>query len=174
MDPIAIDRSLEGLSQVLHRDRGEVPGSVQHLGGDGPVVHLNRGDANLRRLRAWVGRVDGGGDAPAGGGRVAGDLLFEVVQASVDRGGGVLAAGGPVQDQQRDGGAVDVEFLDQAGRVIGIIPKPQNAWLANVGFAGAGLDVLYVTTADKVFKRKTKAKGVLTFLTPVKPPAPRL
>ena len=67
-----------------------------------------------------------------------------------------------------------VQICDQAGRVIGIIPKPQNAWLANVGFAGAGLDVLYVTTADKVFKRKTKAKGVLTFLPPVKPPAPRL
>ena len=53
-------------------------GSLQDLGGDGPVVQLNRRDANLRRLRAWVGRVDGGGDAPAGGGRVAGDLLLEV------------------------------------------------------------------------------------------------
>lgn len=67
-----------------------------------------------------------------------------------------------------------LQICDQAGRVIGIIPKPQNAWLANVAFAGAQMDELYVTTADKVYKRKTKARGVLTFLPPVRPPAPRL
>ena len=39
---------------------------------------------------------------------------------------------------------------------------------------GRRLDELYVTNGDKVFKRKTKAKGVLSFQAPIKPPTPRL
>ena len=60
------------------------------------------------------------------------------------------------------------------GRVNGIIPKPQQAWLSNVVFGGPTFDELYVTCGDKVFKRKTKAKGVLSFEAPIKPAAPRL
>lgn len=71
--------------------------------------------------------------------------------------------------------AKGVQICDQAGRVNGIIPRPQNRWLANVCFGGANLDELYVTTADKVFKRKTKVKGVLSGLqAPLKPAAPKL
>jgi sugar lactone lactonase YvrE/enterochelin esterase-like enzyme len=67
-----------------------------------------------------------------------------------------------------------LQVCDQAGRVNGIISKPQRAWLANAVFGGPALDELYVTSADKVYKRKTKAKGVLSFQAPVKPVAPRL
>ncbi|HAM73743.1 MAG TPA: gluconolactonase [Verrucomicrobiales bacterium] len=67
-----------------------------------------------------------------------------------------------------------IQICDQAGRVIGIIPKPQNAWLANLAFAGHDFDQLVVTCGDKVYRRKVKAKGVLPFQMPVKPPAPRL
>jgi gluconolactonase len=67
-----------------------------------------------------------------------------------------------------------VQYCDQAGRVNGIITKPQRAWLSNVVFGGPNFDDLYVTVGDKVFKRKTKAKGVLPFEAPIKPPAPRL
>lgn len=67
-----------------------------------------------------------------------------------------------------------LQFCDQAGRVNGIIPKPQNAWLSNVVLGGAGFDELFVTCGDKVFRRKTKAKGVLSYQAPIKPPAPRL
>ncbi len=67
-----------------------------------------------------------------------------------------------------------LQFCDQAGRVNGIIAKPQPAWLANVVFGGPRLDTLYVTCGDKVYKRKTKARGVLSFREPVTPPAPRL
>ncbi|MFM8471827.1 MAG: SMP-30/gluconolactonase/LRE family protein [Limisphaerales bacterium] len=67
-----------------------------------------------------------------------------------------------------------IQFCDQAGRVNGIIAKPQNKWIANVVFGGANLDELYVCCSDKVFKRKTQAKGVLSFQPPIKPPTPRL
>jgi sugar lactone lactonase YvrE len=67
-----------------------------------------------------------------------------------------------------------VQFFDQAGRVNGIISKPQNKWLANVVFGGENLDELYACCSDKVYKRKTRAKGVLSFQAPIKPPPPGL
>ncbi|PAW86758.1 MAG: gluconolactonase [Pedosphaera sp. Tous-C6FEB] len=70
--------------------------------------------------------------------------------------------------------SLGVQFCDQAGRVIGIIAKPERKWLAGVAFGGANLDELFVCCSDKVFKRKTQAKGVLSFQPPIKPPTPRL
>jgi sugar lactone lactonase YvrE/poly(3-hydroxybutyrate) depolymerase len=67
-----------------------------------------------------------------------------------------------------------VQVCDQAGRVQGIIARPQNGWLANVCFGGANYDELYATCGDKVFKRQTKVRGVQSFETPIKPPQPRL
>lgn len=72
-----------------------------------------------------------------------------------------------------------LQVFDQAGRVIGIISKPQeakvkNAWLSNVTFGGKNLDALYITCGDAVYKRKVKAKGMLGFEPPVKPGKPRL
>ena len=67
-----------------------------------------------------------------------------------------------------------LQVFDQAGRVNAIINKPQNAWLANVAFGGKDMDTLYVTCGDKVFKRKTKAKGIMSWKAPVLPEKPRL
>ena len=67
-----------------------------------------------------------------------------------------------------------LQIFDQAGRVNAILPKPQNAWLSNAAFGGKDLDTLYVTCGDKVFKRKTKTKGVVSFRAPVLPEKPRL
>jgi gluconolactonase len=46
--------------------------------------------------------------------------------------------------------------------------------LSNVEFGGPNFDELYVTNGDKVFKRKTKVKGVVSWRPPVKPAPPRL
>jgi sugar lactone lactonase YvrE len=70
--------------------------------------------------------------------------------------------------------AVGLQFCDQAGRVNGIINKPQRMWLSNATFGGSDLSYLYVTCGDKVYRRKTKAKGVLSWNAPVLPRAPRL
>ena len=67
-----------------------------------------------------------------------------------------------------------LQICDQAGRVNGIILKPQNKWLSNAVFGGPDLDTLFVTCGDKVYKRKTKTTGVLSFQPPIKPQAPRL
>jgi sugar lactone lactonase YvrE/enterochelin esterase-like enzyme len=67
-----------------------------------------------------------------------------------------------------------IQFVDQAGRVNGVISKPQNKWLANVVLGGPNFDELYACCGDKVFKRKTNAKGVLSWQAPIKPPMPKL
>jgi len=67
-----------------------------------------------------------------------------------------------------------IQFCDQAGRVNGIIAKPQRKWLANVVFGGAGFDELYACNGDKVFKRKTQVKGVRSAEAGIKPEKPRL
>ena len=56
-----------------------------------------------------------------------------------------------------------LQMFDPTGRLGGVISKPQNAWLANCVFAGPNLDTLYVTCTNKVYKRKTNAKGMRYF-----------
>ncbi len=67
-----------------------------------------------------------------------------------------------------------LQVFDQAGRVNIILDKPHRGPLANVCFGGKDLDHLYVTSGDKVFRRKTKAAGVLSFQPPMLPPKPKL
>jgi gluconolactonase len=67
-----------------------------------------------------------------------------------------------------------LQVLDQHGRVMGIISKPQNMWLSNATFGGKGFETLFVTCGDKVYRRKTKAKGALGFAEPVKAPGDKL
>jgi sugar lactone lactonase YvrE/enterochelin esterase-like enzyme len=66
-----------------------------------------------------------------------------------------------------------LQVCDQAGRVNCIIPTP-NGQAGNVVFGGAGLDTLFVTAGDRVFKRKVKAKAAPSFAAPIKPKPPGL
>jgi sugar lactone lactonase YvrE/enterochelin esterase-like enzyme len=70
--------------------------------------------------------------------------------------------------------SLGVQVFDQIGKCHAIIPAPQRASLSNVEFGGPNLDELYVTNGDKVFKRKTKVKGVVSWRAPIKPAPPRL
>ena len=57
-----------------------------------------------------------------------------------------------------------LQMFDPTGRLGGVIAKPQNAFLSNVTFGGPKFDTLYVTSKDKVFRRKTKTVGAPYFL----------
>jgi gluconolactonase len=70
--------------------------------------------------------------------------------------------------------SLGVQIFDQIGKCHAIIPAPQRGALSNVEFGGPNMDELYVTNGDKVFKRKTKVKGVLSWQAPIKPAPPRL
>jgi sugar lactone lactonase YvrE/enterochelin esterase-like enzyme len=67
-----------------------------------------------------------------------------------------------------------VQVFDQIGKCHAIIPAPQPGPLSNVEFGGPNMDDMYVTNGDKVFRRKTRVKGVLSWRPPVKPAPPRL
>jgi gluconolactonase len=70
--------------------------------------------------------------------------------------------------------ALGVQVFDQIGKCHAIIPAPQRMSLSNVEFGGPNFDEMYVTNGDKVFKRRTKVKGVLSWRPAVKPVPPRL
>jgi sugar lactone lactonase YvrE len=67
-----------------------------------------------------------------------------------------------------------LQFCDQAGRLNGILLKPTVGELDAIAFGGAQLDVLYAFGEGRVFKRKTKVKGVRASDPPFKPKAPPL
>ena len=68
-----------------------------------------------------------------------------------------------------------IQVLDQLGRVNAIIPIPKTkGQVSNLCFGGKDFDTLYITSVDKVFKRKVKVTGANTFDKPIKPKAPRL
>jgi sugar lactone lactonase YvrE/enterochelin esterase-like enzyme len=69
---------------------------------------------------------------------------------------------------------VGLQFCDQAGRVNGIISPPQAGWMAHAVFGGSALDTLFVLSGQRVYRRASKAHGVISAEAPVKPPAPRL
>jgi sugar lactone lactonase YvrE len=66
-----------------------------------------------------------------------------------------------------------IQVCDQAGRVNFIIPTPKPA--SDVCFGGKDLSELFIACGDTVYKRATKAKGVVSGqMAPIKPPAPKL
>lgn len=66
-----------------------------------------------------------------------------------------------------------IQVFDQTGKLAAIISKPTPAAITNLVFGGPGLDTLYVTATDKVFRRHVQRKGVVSWQ-PVMPPKPRL
>ena len=68
-----------------------------------------------------------------------------------------------------------IQICDQAGRVNGILALPERSLLVSgVAWGGANHDTLYVACGGHLYRRKLRAKGVLPFEAPIKPPAPRL
>jgi enterochelin esterase family protein len=64
--------------------------------------------------------------------------------------------------------AVGVQVVDSGGKLLGVIPKPvPDGPLTSVGFAGPNCEYLYATCRDKLYRRKTAARGVVFFEAPV-------
>lgn len=62
--------------------------------------------------------------------------------------------------------AVGLQIFDAEGKLLGIRDKPQPGAMVNAAFAGPNLEYLYLTCGDKVFRRKTQARGALGYLAP--------
>ena len=91
---------------------------------------------------------------------------------------GVLRTGSAVVDTEGRLYALTsagVEVCDQAGRVTGILTVPKDTGEpVEICFAGPGLTDLYLLTSGALYKRPTKATGVLSCQPPIKPAKPRL
>ncbi|MBE7172068.1 MAG: SMP-30/gluconolactonase/LRE family protein [Williamsia sp.] len=69
-----------------------------------------------------------------------------------------------------------IQILDQTGRVNAILPVPTVPGMqaSNVCFGGPGFNTLYVSSGDRVYRRKLRTRGVNNFDPPVKPMQPKL
>jgi len=59
-----------------------------------------------------------------------------------------------------------IQMFDYTGRLGGIIAKPTNKGCVSIAFAGPDHQYLYACASDKIYRRKTQAKGVLFFRPP--------
>ena len=57
-----------------------------------------------------------------------------------------------------------LQMFDPTGRPCGAIVKPQTKFLSNVKFGGPDFDTVYVTSSDRVYKRKLNTKGTPHFV----------
>lgn len=59
--------------------------------------------------------------------------------------------------------AVGVQVFEPSGKLLGVIPRPQEKGTVSAGFGGPNMEYLYVCSADKVYRRKTQTKGAWLF-----------
>ena len=64
-----------------------------------------------------------------------------------------------------------LQMFDPTGRPCGAIVKPQPKFLSNVKFGGPNFDTVYVTSSDRVYKRKLNTKGTPHFARALTPAA---
>jgi len=62
---------------------------------------------------------------------------------------------------------IGIQVCDPSGRVTEIIPRPQDKSMNSVSFGGKDFTTLFVSCGNKIYTRKTKATGVLSFQPPV-------
>jgi sugar lactone lactonase YvrE len=104
----------------------------------------------------WVWMFQIGSDGSLAGGRPFCGLEGGG-ESGPDAGGMVFDTGGLLYVATKTG----VQVCDERGRVTGMIGVPGADGVSNVFFAGAGLEWLYVTDWERVYRRPVKRRGVL-------------
>jgi gluconolactonase len=66
-----------------------------------------------------------------------------------------------------------IQVLDPLGRVNAILPVPSGQ-ASNCCFGGPAFDILYVSSGDKVYRRRLHVRGCSPFEAPIKPGPPHL
>src|SRR5436190_8140488 len=132
---------------TLSPDQGTL--AVSEYGGTNVWVYRVERDGRLTAgerymtLRAPVGKLDSGGDG------MTTDAMGRYYVTS----------------------HLGIQMFDWTGRLGGLITKPQNKGTVSVTFAGPKLEYLFACSSDKIYRRRTKARGVLFFQSPMlKPP----
>ena len=113
--------------------------------------------SEYRGTNVWVYRVNADGGLDSGARYM--DLRTPVGKADSGGDGSTTDAMGRYYVTSHLG----IQMFDSTGRMGGIIAKPTNKGCVSVAFAGPGHEYLYACAADKIFRRKTRSKGVLFF-----------
>ena len=106
-------------------------------------------------------------------------LAFEQPYFHLHTAEGAIESGAPGLTVDANGylyvtSPLGIQVCDQAGRVNGIIASPASGVPSRAVFGGRERDELFVAVGGRLFRRKTRARGVSSFEAPVKPNAPRL
>ena len=62
--------------------------------------------------------------------------------------------------------AAGLQMFDPTGRISGVIRTPQAKPMVSVEFSGSNLSYLYVCNGDKIYRRKTKSRGIVPLQSP--------
>jgi enterochelin esterase family protein len=116
--------------------------------------------SEYRGTNVWVYRVNADGSLDAGARYM--DLRTPVGKADSGGDGSTTDAMGRYYVTSHLG----IQMFDSTGRMGGIIAKPTSKGCVSVAFAGPGHEYLYACASDKIFRRKTLAKGALFFKEP--------
>lgn len=116
--------------------------------------------SEYRGTNVWVYRVKTDGSLDAGSRYM--ELRTPVGKADSGGDGSMTDAMGRYYVTSHLG----IQMFDSTGRLSGVIAKPTNKGCVSVAFAGPGHEYLYACASDKIFRRKTQAKGVLFFKVP--------
>ena len=103
----------------------------------------------------WVFRVEQDGSLTAG----ERYMTMRAPTAKRDSGGDGMTT--DAQGRYYVTSHVGIQMFDATGRLGGVIERPQNKGTVSIAFAGPNREYLYVCSSDRIYRRKTKAKGVL-------------
>jgi enterochelin esterase family protein len=116
--------------------------------------------SEYRGTNVWVYRVNADGSLDAGARYM--ELRTPVGKADSGGDGSTTDALGRYYVTSHLG----IQMFDSTGRLGGVIAKPSSKGCVSIAFAGPDHEYLYACASDKIFRRKTRAKGVLFFKKP--------
>ena len=117
--------------------------------------------SDYRGTNVWVFRIETNGDLTAKAPYMT--LRAPLAKPDISAGDGMTT---DTAGRYYVTSAVGIQMFDATGRMGGVIAPPQNKATVSVAFAGPRLEYLYAASSDKIYRRKTKASGVLFFQPP--------
>jgi gluconolactonase len=116
--------------------------------------------SEYRGTNVWTFHVEADGSLTAG----SRSMELRVPVGKPDSGGDGSTT--DVQGRYYVTSHLGIQVFDSTGRLNSVIAKPTNKGCVSVAFAGPNHEYLYACASDKVYRRKLKANGALSFQAP--------
>jgi enterochelin esterase-like enzyme len=103
----------------------------------------------------------------ADGGLDAGEPFYDLYPPADADGSGARSVAFDSEGHAYVATTIGVQICDRNGRVIGILPLPENAPAQALAFGGEGFHTLFVLSQGKLYARQLKATGVYPGAAPI-------